>query len=62
MAVSVQGTGNVYTVDISLTKSDGLEGYIGTEGRCDIVVGTRSVLDYFLEPFKTGIEQSLNDK
>ena len=62
VAVSVQGTGNVYTVDISLTKSDGLDGYIGTEGHCDIVVGTRSVLDYFLEPFEKGINGSLNEK
>ena len=62
VAVSVQGTGNVYTVDISLTKSDGLDGYIGTEGRCDIVVGTRSVLNYFLEPFRKGIQNSLKEK
>ena len=29
------------------------------EGICDIIVGTRSVLDYFLEPFQKGLQESL---
>ena len=33
----------------------------GMEGSVDIIVGTRSVLDYFLEPFKNGMKDSLEE-
>ena len=34
----------------------------GMEGGLDIVVGTRTVMDYFLEPFKNGISDSLKER
>lgn len=35
---------------------------IGMEGNIDIIIGTRTVLDYFLDPFKKGMDGSLKEK
>lgn len=61
-AVSVEGMGNAYRVDIGL--SDIPEEYLktGQEGICDILIGKRSVLNYFLEPFIMGMKESLHEK
>ena len=61
-AVSVEGMGNAYRVDIGL--SDISEEYLktGQEGICDILIGKRSVLNYFLEPFIMGMKESLHEK
>lgn len=61
IAASVQGLGTVYMVEVSLPADDNLKNYIGSEGRCDIIIGTRSVLDYFLEPFEKGLNDSLKE-
>lgn len=61
VAASIQGLGTVYMVEIKLPTYDNLKNYIGSEGNCDIVIGTRSVLDYFLEPFKKGLSNSLKE-
>lgn len=61
VAVSMQGMGTVYMVEVTLPADDNLKNYIGSEGSCDIVIGTRSVLDYFLEPFKKGLNNSLKE-
>ena len=34
----------------------------GMEGSVDIIVGTRTVMDYFLELFEKGVSDSLIDK
>lgn len=34
----------------------------GMEGVLDVVVGKRTVMDYFLEPFKNGLSDSLNER
>lgn len=39
---------------------DGIK--IGMEGNCDIIIGKRTVLDYFLEPFIEGFEGSLKEE
>lgn len=61
-AVSVEGMGYAYRVDIGL--SDIPEEYLktGQEGICDILIGKRSVLNYFLEPFIMGMKESLHEK
>ena len=33
----------------------------GMEGSVDIIVGTRTVMEYFLEPFMEGLDNSLNE-
>ena len=35
---------------------------VGMEGSCDIIIGKRTVLDYFLEPFKEGFGSSLKER
>ena len=34
----------------------------GMEGTMDITVGNRTVMDYFLEPFKNGLSDSLKER
>ena len=62
VAVSIEGMGSVYRVDIALPEIP--DGYlkIGEEGSCDILIGKRSVLNYFLEPFLKGMKDSLHEK
>lgn len=36
--------------------------HMGADGTCDIIAGSRTVLDYFLEPFIKGLEDSLHEK
>ena len=61
-AVNIDGMGSVYRVDIALPEIS--EGYLktGQEGSCDILIGKRSVLNYFLEPFLKGMKESLHEK
>ena len=58
--IKQEGTGTVYAVDISMT---GVPEDIrsGMEGRVDIVIGSRSVMDYFVEPFRKGLDDSLKE-
>ena len=59
--VNIENRGTVYPVTIA---PDNLPESIklGMEGRCDIVVGRRTVLDYFLEPFIKSMQSSLKEK
>ena len=62
VSVNVEGLGSVYQVEISLQDIDDLQELscrIGMEGTCDIIVGERSVLDYF--PFEKGMKESLKE-
>ncbi|MBO5082005.1 MAG: HlyD family efflux transporter periplasmic adaptor subunit [Lachnospiraceae bacterium] len=61
LAVAVDGLGNVYPVEVALQDVPEDMLHIGSEGRCDIIVGQRTVLDYFLEPFIEGIQESLKE-
>lgn len=61
-ALNVDGLGSVYRVEVEL--KDIPEGILktGEEGTCDILLGKRSVLDYFLEPFISGLQDSLHER
>ncbi len=61
-ALNVDGLGCVYRVEVAL--KDVPEGILktGEEGTCDILLGKRSVLDYFLEPFIDDIGKSLHER
>ena len=61
VAFNVEGMGSVYVVKVKL---DNIPENIrsGLEGTCDIVIGQRTVLDYFLEPFKEGLDNSLKER
>lgn len=62
LAVAVDGLGNVYPVEIVLQDVPADMLHIGLEGRCDIIAGQRTVLDYFLEPFVEGMQDSLKER
>ena len=60
LSTHLDGIGAAYKVEIVLDKLPD-EIKIGMEGNCDIIIGKRTVLDYFLEPFIEGIEGSLKE-
>lgn len=61
IAIKADGIGTAYMVSIRLTHvPDDIK--TGMEGRCDIIIGTRTVLDYFLEPFQKGLSDSLKER
>lgn len=62
VAVNIEGLGSVYRVDISLPElpKDNLK--IGQEGNCDVIIGQRTVLSYFIEPFIKGLNESMHEK
>ncbi|MCR5233044.1 MAG: HlyD family secretion protein [Lachnospiraceae bacterium] len=62
ITVSVEGSGNVYPVEIKLIDAPVLNNRNGAEGTCDIITGTRSVMDYFIEPFRKGLRDSLKER
>lgn len=61
IALNIDGIGAVYAVGI---RMDSLPEDLraGMEGTCDIIIGTRTVLDYFMEPFVDGLQDSLKEK
>ncbi len=61
IALNIDGIGAVYAAGI---RMDSLPEDLraGMEGTCDIIVGTRTVLDYFMEPFLDGLQDSLKEK
>lgn len=61
-ALNMDGLGSVYRVEVEL--KDIPKGILktGEEGTCDILLGKRSVLDYFLEPFISGLQDSLHER
>ena len=61
VAAVADGVGSAYKVDVLPERlPDDVK--IGMEGNCDILVGKRSVLDYFLEPFVKGFGESLKEQ
>ena len=61
VAAVAEGVGSAYKVDVLPERlPDDVK--IGMEGNCDILVGKRSVLDYFLEPFIKGFGESLKEQ
>lgn len=62
LAVSVDGLGNVYPIDVALQEVPQELLHIGSEGNCDIIAGQRTVSEYFLQPFMKGMEDSLKER
>ncbi len=61
IALNMEKLGSVYMVEIRIPNiPDNIKA--GMEGSCDIIIGQRSVLDYFLEPFKNGLNDSLKER
>lgn len=61
LPVKAEGLGTVYPVDISVNGiPDDMKQ--GMEGKMDIIIGTRTVMDYFLEPFRKGLDNSMKEK
>ncbi len=61
VAMQVDNMGNVYLVEIKLEQVPS-EIKAGMEGNVDMIVGTRSVMDYFMEPFRKGLRNSLKER
>ncbi len=61
MAVNKEGYGMVYLVNIYVEDLPE-EARTGLEGTCDIVIGRRTVLEYFMEPFIEGFGNSMKEK
>ena len=59
--VNIENIGVSYVVNIKLYSfPDNIK--TGMEGNIDIIIGTRTVMDYFLEPCRKGIKDSLREK
>ncbi|MCH5263935.1 MAG: HlyD family efflux transporter periplasmic adaptor subunit [Lachnospiraceae bacterium] len=61
ITLNIEGIGAVYMVGIEIENMPE-DVKIGMEGSCDIIIGTRTVLDYFVEPFKEGLHDSLKER
>lgn len=56
-----ESIGTVFSIEVLITdRPDRM--ISGLDGRCDIITGKRTVLDYFLEPFKKGLGNSLKER
>lgn len=62
IAVQNELYGNVYLVDVVLDNSGNLPFSIGMMGSAELVIGKRSVLEYFLEPVKEALNDSFKEK
>jgi len=59
--LTIDGKGTCYAVTIEMdTAPDKIK--TGMEGSIDIIIGQRTVMDYFLEPFKKGLGNSLKER
>jgi len=61
ISLNISERGTAYVVKITPEKIP-KDLKPGMEGSVDIIVGTRSVLDYFFEPIKTGFQSGLKEK
>lgn len=60
VATNIDGYGKAFEVQILLdTNPENLK--IGMEGRVDIVLGQRTIMDYFMEPFTDAARDSLRE-
>ncbi|MCM1101534.1 MAG: HlyD family secretion protein [Clostridium sp.] len=62
LALSANGIGSVYQVEISMEEAPAGIFHMGAEGSCDIIAGSRTVLDYFVEPLVKGLAESMHEK
>lgn len=62
--VSIQkdGYGNVYVTKVEMNNPQELSLSVGMSGSAEIVIGTRSALEYFLEPVTQGVNESFREK
>ncbi|MBP2623295.1 HlyD family efflux transporter periplasmic adaptor subunit [Streptococcus oricebi] len=64
-AFQVKGKGAVYQVRVAVDQShmhQGIELISGLSGTVEIRTGKRTVLDYFLDPIRDGLDKSLKEK
>ena len=60
VTTNVDGLGAVYPVEIAIDEELDLK--VGNMGTIDVIVGKRSVMDYFIDPFKRGLRDSLHER
>ncbi len=61
VVMQIENMGSVYPIEINLEQIPP-DIKAGMEGSIDILVGTRTVMDYFLEPFRKGLRDSMKEK
>lgn len=59
--VNVDGVGTAYPVRIKVLEEVQPEYRVGLNGSCEVIVGQRTVLEYFLEPFIQGLQESMKE-
>ncbi len=62
LAINAEGMGSVYKVEVKIEEIPEELLKVGVDGTCDIIVGKRTVLMYFMEPFIDGLRDSLHEK
>lgn len=61
ISANVDGVGTTYPVRIRVLEEVQPEYRIGLNGSCEVIVGQRTVLEYFLEPFIQGLQESMKE-
>lgn len=61
VGTNVDSIGSVYTITVEIDDLPS-DNKVGMEGVVDVIIGQRSVLDYFLDPFIEGLQNSLREK
>ena len=62
LAISSEGMGSVYKVEVKIEEIPEELLKVGVDGTCDIIIGKRTVLMYFMEPFIDGLRDSFHEK
>lgn len=62
LAINSEGMGSVYKVEVKIEEIPEELLKVGVDGTCDIIIGKRTVLMYFMEPFIDGLRDSFHEK
>lgn len=62
ISIQKEGYKNVYVVKVLLPDTQSIQFCIGMSGTAEIVVGSRSALDYFLDPVTEVLRESFREK
>ena len=62
ISIKDENYGNVYVVKVLLDDKPETKLSIGMSGMAELVIGKRSVLEYFLEPIQKALNDSFKEK
>ncbi len=60
----IEGLGNVYTLKVVLDEdlNENIKIEYGMSGTMEVMVGKRTLMEYFMEPIRNGLDNSLKEK